>query len=383
MLKAGILTPRSTLYPSLTVDLMNGLKLSLKQQNIFDEVELLIENIGYGTDEADIYARTEKLLLQHDVDLVIVFADSIIAEMLQPLFTATSKILLMVNFGANFPKSWKPDPTSITLSLNFCMHAKLTGKLAALESGKDAANVVSYYDGGYNQCYCMLNSHQENGGVPLFNHITHLKMAEFTLEPLQRFLEEHKEVHTLLCLFAGDQAEKFYQEIPLLQQTNNLNLFVSPMMLNETLKFPDAVNVKNVKGYIPWHESLKNEENHIFTQQVISNTDKPANYFSLLGWETGLLLAAISSQMKSGNNGAPGIIRSITGIVFNSPRGWFKIDSSTHLSYGPSMLACYNNDMKINVVNDVADIETAWVAFTHEQLPGRDNSSWRNTYLCI
>ena len=55
MLRTGILLPRSTLFPSLGLDILNGLKENLKKQNAFDQVKLVTGNIGFGVDEQEIY----------------------------------------------------------------------------------------------------------------------------------------------------------------------------------------------------------------------------------------------------------------------------------------------------------------------------------------
>ena len=384
MLRIGILLPRSTLFPSLGLDILNGIKYFLKKQKLSDEVKLITDNIGFGVNEQEVYSKTEKMLLQEDVDMVILCADTKITEMLQPLFTASNKILLAVNFGANFPENWQPAPTTITHSLNFCLHTRLTGKLTALETNKKAVNVVSYFDGGYRQCYCMLQSHQENGGVPVFNYVTAHKSADFTLAPLADFLEQNSDVNTLLCLFAGDMAEMFYREVSPLQKKYNLNLYVSPMMMEASLKdtLGNEFNIDNVKGFIPWHASLKNNANDIF-KETISAAGHTANYFSLLGWETGMILNEIIRQNNSGNSNATKVVKALTATSFDSPRGWMKIDALTQNSYGPSYLATYKNNFEISIGNEVENMEEEWSAFTKEKLPPGESSSWRNTYLCI
>ena len=383
MLRTGILMPRSTLFPSLGLDILNGLKENLKKQKIIDQVKLVTDNIGFGINEQEIYAKAEKMLLQEDADIVMVCADTRITEMLQPLFTASNKILLAVNFGANFPDNWQPAPTTITHSLNFCLDARLTGKLAAKETNQQAVNVVSYFDGGYHQCFCMLSSHQANGGVPRFNHITNHKTEGFTLTPIADFLEQNKDVNTLLCLFAGDMAELFYREISPLQKRSDLSLYVSPMMLEESLKnlLGKEFSIDKVKGFIPWHSSLKNNANTIFKETIASSAS--ANYFSLLGWEAGLIISEILRQNNTGNTHVISVIKTLTETTFDSPRGWMRIDAATLHSYGPSYLAACKNNMEITVGNEAVNIEAEWRAFTKEKLPPGENSSWRNTYLCI
>lgn len=394
MLRTGILLPRSTLFPALGLDLLGGLKENLKSQHLFDKVTLITDNIGFGVEEQEIYTKAEKMLLQDDVNLVILCADTRITEMLQPLFAASNKILLVVNFGANLPDSWQPASTTITHSLNFCMHASRTGKLAAGETNKQAVNVLSYYDGGYLQCFCMLNSHQVNGGIPVYNHVTHISLKEFTIEPVTTFIGQHPDVNTLLCLFAGEQAERFYQEASPLQKRFDLNLYVSPMMLDESLRslLGNEFTIDNVKGYVPWHPLLDNEANNHFKKTWSSATGNPVNYFSLLGWETGLIIGEIIRQKESGNNNVAAVVKSLTETLFDSPRGWMKIDRATQHSYGPSYLAEWRNERAAGQAETGAGITVSidsenscdeWIAFTNEKLPQGEHSGWRNTYLCI
>lgn len=379
MLRIGILMPRSTLFPSLGLDILNGLKQNLKEQQLFDEVKLLTDNIGFGIEEPEIYSKAEKMLLQEDADIVIVCADVRIAEMLQPLFTASNKVLLVVHFGANLPDSWQAAPTTITHSLNFCLHTRLTGRLAAQEASKQVINTISYYDGGYHQCFCLLSSNQEHGGIPVFNHITHLKLDEFTLQPMIDFLEQQKDdVHTLLCLFSGEQAERFYREIQPLQQQYSLNLYVAPMMLEGSLKktLGEGFEIKNVTGYVPWHASLENSHNQAFKKYT-------ANYFSLLGWDAGLIIAALLPQINNGETDAAALVKSLSGKTFSSPRGWLKMDPLTQYTYGPSYLASCNGHFEVTLSPEIENIEEEWSAFTKIPMPAGESSGWRNTYLCI
>ena len=184
MIKTGILLPRSTLFPTMAMDLLQVCKISLKEQYPEEEFRFFIEHIGFGTDEKEVYGKTETLLLQEDIDIMIVCADTRYAELLNPLFAAAGKLLLVVNFGANMPENWYAGENTLVHSLNFSFLTGLTGKRAALGETKEAAYAVSYYEGGYRQCTSLLNSHQQHGGIPRYVHVTHLKTEEFTLKPL-------------------------------------------------------------------------------------------------------------------------------------------------------------------------------------------------------
>lgn len=376
----GILMPRSTLYPTLGHDWLNGIKAFLKKSIQPEKLRLIIDNIGFGADEQDIYSKAEKMLLQEDASIVVVFADMAIAELLSPLFTATNKLLLLVNFGANFPDNWQPSPTTIIHSLNFCFHAGLTGKYAAASGNKEVVNVISYYDGGYRQCFCLLNSNQQAGGLPVFNFITPLKTAEFSLKEIEKFLSVNPQVKKLLCSLAGDQAEKFYEQVAPLQQQYQLQLLGTPMLIEETLQIAAQGNDVMLTGYIPWHSSLNNEANGKFTTTVREHTGKTPGYFSLLGWETGILLEEL---FLNETLTATEIVNSVKGKKIDSPGGFIKIDTLTQHTYRPSYLAQRTADGNIEVLKEYKDIEQEWDLFTKTTLLAGESSNWRNTYLCI
>jgi branched-chain amino acid transport system substrate-binding protein len=385
MLRTGILMPRSTLFPALGMDWLNGLKYQIRRHNAEDNIKIITENAGFGINEQEVYSKTEKLLLQEDADIVIAFVDARMTELLQPLFTATNKILIAANFGANLPDSWQPAPTTISHSLNFSFNTSLTGQLAATESPLPAANVISYYDGGYTQCYSMLNAHHENGGRPQFNHVTSYQHQLFTLQPLAAFLQENNTLQTILSLYAGDLATLYYREAAPLQQAHNLNIYVSPMLLDESLRdtLAEDFSIQQVKGYTPWNASLDNAANRLFCETVKAATGKMPNYFHLLGWDTGALLYAVLEQYEAGKRDAASAVQTLINTRFESPRGWLEPDAATHHCYGPAWLVSCSNRMELKVLGEAPDAAGGWKKFTHNPLPGGETSSWRNTYLCI
>ena len=386
MLRIGILTPRSTLYPTISFDVLNGLKAGFAQLNLND-ITLFTENIGFGTDESDIYTKAEKMILGDNADVVIACCDSRIASMLQPLFAAAGKLLLVTNMGANLPEDWQPHPTTITHSLNFCFNSSLTGTLAAAEGA--GALATSYYDAGYNQVYTMLTRFQQKGGSILYNHVTHLKNEFFTLQPLQVFMTSEQGSSNLLCLFCADMADFFYKAIAEVHLSQEANLFVSPMMLEESLtnNLKEQVLLKNVQGYTPWLSTFTNANNQAFVAAYKAAQGKRPNVFSLLGWDTALLLDQFAKALVAHNNDTVAAIKAMgEATPLPSPRGWIKLDPASNHIYGPGYLVKAGNyfDLKTEE-NSSLDIDAEWKSFKEEvMLPSAATSSaWRNTYLCI
>jgi hypothetical protein len=231
----------------------------------------------------------------------------------------------------------------------------------------------------------MLNANQANGARPLYNHVTHLRLDQFTLDPLVNALEQNNELKTLLCLFSGEQAERFYQEIPVIQNRFDLDLFVSPMMFEGSLKtaFQPTYQIAKVKGFVPWHLSLVNESNTIFKEVYSGATNKTANYFSLLGWETGLLTEKIATEMNAGNTNAADLVKALVKTSFISPRGSFTIDEESHYSYGSTHLAGCSNGWEVLIEKSIEVTKEHWEDFKQQSIPKGLSSGWKNTYLCI
>lgn len=384
MFKVGILMPRSTLYPTIGLDILAGIKEALTYNAVFTEITLITDNIGFATNEQEVYAKAEKMLLMDEVDVVVMIADLRITEMLQPLFAASNKILLLVNMGTDIPEKWNTGATTIIHSLNFCLNTKLTGALAAQQPLKKTINTIWYYDAGYLQCFSMINGNQQNGGSTAFYHITPLKDQEFSLQPVQQFLTENKDVKTVLCLFSGPQIHLFYKEIEALQQSHQLQLYVSPMMLDESIKKEVTANFLSTvaTGFVPWHSSLNNAANTIFKNQL-TQSGKATNYFSVLGWDTGTLIQKIKHQYQQANTNAAQIVQSIANQKIDSPRGWIKIDPSSNYVYAPAYKAICTNNFDITIQDEHLDMETEFEQFKQVKINFAETSNWKNTYLCI
>lgn len=387
MLRIGILTPRSTLFPTMGFDIINGLKAGFAHLDFTNEVTLFTDNIGFGTDEAEIYTKAEKMLLGDNCDIVIACCDSRIASMLQPLFTAAGKLLLVVNMGANLPEGWQAQPTTIIHTLNFCFNTALTGALAA--ANRTAAMTAGYYDAGYNQLFCMVNRFQQKGGSILYNHITHLETAKFSLQPLTEFMACESGTQNLLCIFSADMAALFYREMAFIQQSQPCNLYVSPMMLEDTLakELKNEVLITNVQGYAPWLAALSNTNNQQFIKTYQAAQGKQPNLFTLLGWDSTLIIKQFAIHLQSnGNNTANAVQAMGNGAAMASPRGWIKLDPSSNHIYGPAWLVKASNHFDLAIEeNSSLEVDTAWKSFTEEvRLADNDiHSGWCNTYLCI
>jgi branched-chain amino acid transport system substrate-binding protein len=382
MLKTGFLLPRSTVYPLIGHDFLDGFKSYFGDAAPGEEPVIATANIGFGIDEAEVYTKNEELLLKENVDVVIAFMDGRSAEMIQPLFTATGKILLLVNMGAHYSYESAPSSTTINHTFDVAFNSWLTGKLASASNHPKAIFTTSYYDGGYLQCFCMATRYLNDGNSITNNFVTHFKKELFNTEDLELCLKEHADIDTLLCLFSGDTSPLMYKALSDLQQQRNLNLFVSPMMLDESLKMQLDTNmqINNVKGYTVWNSKLDNAFNRKFTDQFRRFSGREPGIFGMLGWEAGTILSEIDKLYKAGSKG----INAVTDLMkmkLNSPRGWLKFDEKIQQTYSPSQLVSVHGNFDPVIERSVEDNTNERNAFIASKPVGAA-SGWRNTYLC-
>ncbi|MFZ9388496.1 MAG: ABC transporter substrate-binding protein [Chitinophagaceae bacterium] len=382
MLKAGVLYPRSGTFPLLGDNFLKGIRAALGFHENSDSIEWLNQGIDFGANEKEVYQKAELLLVGEQVDILIAFLDPRMADILKPLVQATGKFFILVNSGANLPDNWVPSPGTLNLTLQNSFLCRLTGLWAgAGDTTHKAVMAASFYDGGYAHTASMVNAYKESGGTIGFNFISTQRIQEFSISPLQAFLTDNPGNRTLLALFSGTEANLFLNQLQDSGQRTGLQLFVSPMMLEEkncaslntTFTFP-------VKGYIPWHSGLDHEANRIFRQSFHAQSGRDADLFSLLGWETGLILHRLFENRLLP---APGkeILSWLKENSLDTPRGKMRIHPSTHYCLAPVVQAFLQADNIVGIESILDDPTVEWETFISRE-NGSGQAGWLNTYLC-
>ncbi|MGF2411502.1 ABC transporter substrate-binding protein [Ferruginibacter sp.] len=378
-MKAGILFPLSNTYTGIGADFMDGLQTYLKQQEVFSGISFIKEGIGFGGVEKEIYLKAEKLLISDDVDVLIAYVDEKVLPVLYPLIQATDKVMLVVNPGANYPVNWIAQPNVIHLNLQHAFLCWLTGASAAVSANGHAALASTYYDCGYLHAAAMVKNFMEQGGTIRYNYINNqVYDAAFDIDQLTVFLSANADCTNLLCVFDEKPALLFYQLLQQYTGAKALHLFVSPMMLaSKQLSHPTANTSYSIEGYLPWHSETNNAANVEF----VKSCTRPASIFSLLGWETGMILKKILQRDMATGNSGDAVIADLKTKTINSPRGVLQLDSETQFYIAP--VAKYNLKAGADTpeIEWVSNVEKEWRAFTAVPTEGAV-TGWTNTYLC-
>lgn len=381
MAKIGWLLPNSTLYPGLGFDMVEGLKAGLTAAGETD-VTFVVEGIGFGTDADDLLAKSQKLLMQETVDVVVGMVSRRMLEPLIPLFTAANRLLLVLDIMGDYFGFDTTGPTVFYHSLQACLGSRLAAR-KAVESGATAiAQAVSFYDAGYLQSYAMAQGVETNGGQMTQYVVSSHIPAQVTLQPLQAVLDAG-ETLAITALYAGNLAEQFYRLYADL--TNLLPLWVSPLMLEEQMldtltKAPDRV-----RGYVAWSEQLETPANTLFMDAMRQRGRRP-NLFSVIAYEAATVLGTYLASVGKRGYAVPADFQTLSTFSFEGPRGFIRFDPETHYSFGPHYAtALAKTAAGTYRLADLIEEPTVAPDRTQFQTEPRpmSHTGWHNTYLCI
>jgi branched-chain amino acid transport system substrate-binding protein len=296
----------------------------------------------------------------------------------------SQQLLIISNAGAHYPPHAETNFTNTLFhSLNDCLYSYMTGRLCGeLTDHKKAIVATSFYDGGYQHCHAMTTAYTKAGGEIQFNFVSHFKKELFTINPLAAFIQSNPAINTLLCLYSGDMARCFYEQIAPLQQQYNLQLFGSPMLFDNTPGDFAETNpfVKQIKGYTGYTTLLPNEQNLNFIDFFKKEYNKEANLFSLQGWEAALLMIYYLQHQTVGVS-ALQAIEKLKQKPVPSPRGAVRVNNSNVVT-GPAYLVNAEEKLQIEIKEVIEDT----LSFYNDMIslvPGTSFSTWQNTYLCI
>lgn len=380
-MNVGILYPRSKVHPGITQDFMDGLKSCTVQQ---PGINFISESIGYGGSEKEVYEKAEKLLVIEDADILVAFIGEKVLEILHPLLQTTGKLLLVVHPGANYPYSWIPQPNIIQLTLQDAFLCWLCGQQAGAEAGGGAVMATTFYDCGYLHLASMVKGYTDAGGNIVFNYVNNQAFDNgFHINEMESFLTANPGRQNVLAVFDELPASLFYDKLKSNEQAAELNLYVSPMMLQPAALVNSAAGFPfSVSGYTPWLPSEDTAGSKSFCDAFRIKSKREPGLFSVLGWETGMIVKQIF-DIGMGSVFVDGIAlaQQLEKITFNGPRGKLKLDAATNY-FTCDFLRCHASPDTGKMTTAAQPFPAdAWANYI--QLPTEGSGSgWTNTYLC-
>jgi branched-chain amino acid transport system substrate-binding protein len=371
--KIGVLLPRSVEYPSMSFDLLDGLRLCLKQSGQ-DDFQFFTENIGFGENPEVTNACAEKLVMQHDVDMIVAYATSLNAESLYSFAETTNKPFLFLDAGMELFEA-PPHRLCRHLTLQGLMACQVLGDFAGTGGG-NVISAASFFDGGYRSSWVFQNAIVKNGGSIVGHFVSQFREDDFTIAPL---LEQIKQsgAEAVTAAFSSYFDGLFMKA---LGQTDlslrNIPFYCAPFMADEQLlpaiPFPGG----DFQTVVPWSLNIENDANKFFVETIKKEKNKTADIFHLLGWEAGITVKQILSDG----------IASVDDWSFESPRGKVCFHPDTHNAYAP----LYEGKIEKGeqgecrlVIDKMRNVTAEEHRLLHFAKPEGSYSRWKNNYFCI
>lgn len=370
--RIGILLPRSTDYPAMGIDMLDGLKGCLREI-VAVEADYMVENIGFGEDAALTYEKAEKLLLA-DADILVIYSNTSNAESLYPLASVFSKPFIFLDAGMQLPSAEK-SPYCYHISLQGLHACKIGGKMAG-EGSRKVLLASSFYDGGYFGPWAYDKGLSETGGAVCANYVSTYKENEFSIDACLGMLQSTG-ANSIAACFSSYLAKLFLNELAAKNKDAiSIPFYCSPFMAEEQLLQECIFPGGEFYTVVPWATTLENKEQDVFTGYFLKEKNKAANIFNLLGWEAGIV---VREALANGAN-------ALKGFRYCSPRGLVVIHPDTHYTYAPlykGRITPGENGKCCLSVTDSIDMN----ADEHQRMmndkPTDQISGWRNNYLCI
>lgn len=379
----GLLLPRSTFYTGLSFDIFEGVRSSVRNLG-HEQVRIVTENIGFGTDKQLCYKAAEQLLMHENATVVLAYVGHRMAQVLRPLFQAANRLLIVLDAGANVPHEWPETPHIIYHSLHNSFGSWLTAKRAVSDGFSQGGMVTGYYDGGYLQTWGLCSGFAAAGGSIAFNHATGYNKDDFSMLPLKEHAEKCPE-GALLSIFSGDYVQWYFEGLKDVFGKNHLPVYLPPFAQEESM-LKNAVHPGGaIKGVAAWSIQLDNAENKVFTE-TIENSGRTPNLFSLLGWEGAVLAVHAGDLMQEHRNNVQHVAEAMNAFSFQSPRGKVSFHAPTRHTLAPlyetSIQQDENGTCKIVIERQVENILPDFEQFV--TIPTENAiSGWYNSYTCI
>lgn len=376
----GLLLPTSSTHPLIPHDFMAGIRSFLKFSG--SSIKLIPGYIGFGANVDSVKVEVEKLILEHDPEVIIAFLDHPVVDSLFPLMAQLNKVLIVVNNGAKYAFDWKSPSNVYFHTLENSYLSFLTAAHVS-QVDKRAIMATSYYDGGYSLCHALTQPFANRGGEIVYNFAGSYKKDEFNISPLIEFLEDNRAIKSVLTILSGDLLPLFYQNISTRLPEEDLKFYASPVTLEESIGLDKEFFSSNytLSGFTGWFLDSSSSENKIFTDSIRKSSREP-NSFSALGWDTGVILNEFARLLEIDGMQIQSLpdntIKELKGA-----KGLLKLDKDTHHFVGDAYYLKYSVSLGTELLAtiDSTSGRDIWNEMVTQKIEGI-TSGWLNTYLC-
>lgn len=375
-LKIGILLPRSDMFPRLSIDFLNGIKLPFSQSTLDNCVpKFIIESVGNASDES-LLQKVEQMLLQDETDVIVSFCSFFMLDGLVKLANSYRKPIVHVTLGARVLKPSHNSPYVIHQSLNVCQTSYLSGRYAAMNFGKKAALLCSFYDGAYQISESFFQGFTQHGGEIIYNYVSPMDYKSETYDVMIEGLK-NTNPEVMFSIFSFKEGNKVLTKMAQ-SGLDSVPTVAVPLMTDETNEKENELpeNFYSIASWAFGEDAGPMDDFKVNYQNKFSETP---NIFGLLGDEIGTLLV----YCLENENSIPAQIGAyFSDKTIETPRGELRFsqyNESIPQFFKVRRLEPVEGNYQ-NAVVEVLDSSFSEIIYKNmEELP---YTGWKNPYIC-
>ncbi|HLF26214.1 MAG TPA: ABC transporter substrate-binding protein [Anaerolineae bacterium] len=382
-LKLGVLLPRSQAYPTLSENLLAGMRLHFDQirEQGGRAIELVAESTGLGA--GGTIAKSQQLVGWQRVDLLVAIVGAYAAKLLGKLSREKQTPLIVANAGARVPSHDNPNPYVFHNSLNLWQASRALGAWAATHLGRRAFVAKSFYDSGHDIAYAFQAGFEQAGGRVLETSLTHHPHQSDDLTATFDAIRQNQPDFVFGC-YCGQWATDFVQAYTASGLSRSVPLIGSGFIADESLLPAQGRAALGIKTALAWSSDLDSDDNRAFSEAYQRLTGRPADAFAVLGFDTGQLITASLPAVDGNTDRTEAWLNALSTAEVASPRGQLAMNAQTHSSVGPVYVReVQRRDGKLvnaalGPLSLLSPLDEPIVAVRSKQ-----QSGWSNPYLCV
>ncbi len=362
--KIGVLIPQSNAHPLIGKSFINGLRLALADL----EVDYCVESIGLGEDPKQQINAFQKLSYQENVTLTTGIVGHNQFSELANFVSNNNEVLLASDLGSNasvdLPKGVFKNSLELRQSLKSLVHH------LANKKPLDIATSTCYYEAGYGFISALEEAIHETENTAFAGHyITPLHPRE-NESTIMRETFESCNPDVIVGFHNGVFAQEHASYLSEQPSVMDKPMYCLPFsFLTETAtEYPHIAS--NIKLVSSWFPELDNDANKVFVEKQLKNYQKTPDFFALMGYENGLVIANALTQ-KEGT-----IADRISNTNIKGPRGIIRFQNQ-ETSFENH---CWNQNL--NHENKVVRSKFLTLPSAPKIYQAIENQGWFNAYLC-
>jgi branched-chain amino acid transport system substrate-binding protein len=381
-IKIGFLAPYSSIYPSMVPSIISGFYSAIpeKHHHVF---QMVPEYIGQGG-EKQVVDAVNKLLNFDQVDILSGLISYKVLPSIIPSIERRNKIGFFFDAGEYIPYTHHISDNVFFNSFQMWQSEYAMGYWAHQQFGEKGAIVLPIYDGGYHLQSAFRQGAVMAGADKLDIHILKYDPETSQTSQIQSVLEQIKKqkpsfIHVLFC---GNETHEFYAEFCKSGLNKQVPLIVSAHMASDEIL--NQVSNLNLKFYSAsmWNYHSNEELNLKFKKKVDAFAGQKADFYTLLGYETGLLFEQLIPEFQKRD--WIEIKKRFKTETIEGPRG--KRSFFLNSEYATPLIDIEKIGFNANKVTKIVIEQGKAMQYNHEtyeKIHKENVSGWQNPYLCV